>query len=110
MVSRRPKRRLPLTVRLPVCKSPIVSLNVSFQDSGYIVICLEFTLFLFRKERKEKKVLLRTLKLTKDFANSMYQGSTEIFSFIKKKEKTSYVYCHKQEEKSYKKKGIFGVF
>ena len=65
---------------------------------GNIVICLEFTLFVFFRVKKERKgkVLLRTLKLTEEFANSTYQGSAEDIFYIKK---NSYVYFHKREGK-----------
>ena len=66
----------------------VVSLNVSFswlRVGGHSDLPWDHTVPFIRKEGKKKKVLLRTLKLTKEFANSMYQGSTEIFISIKKK-------------------------
>ena len=77
---------------------------------GNIVICLEFTLFVFFRVKKERKgkVLLRTLKLTEEFANSTYQGSAEDIFYIYKK--TSFVYFHKREgKKGFSKRVIFSV-
>ena len=65
---------------------------------GNIVICLGFILF-FKNKRKEREVLLRTLKLTKDFANSTSRGSAERL-FIKKPKKKppEFIFINEREK------------
>ena len=66
---------------------------------GNVVICLEFILFFKNKRKEGKKVLPRTLKLTKEFREQyLSRLSRKYFSFYLKKKPLLFIVINERKK------------